>query len=162
MTQISAIAARGQAGVGLPFEIQPRINAIRGLPSAAGKQDAGDEHALVSKAKSGHGDAFGELYNRHQRKAYRTAHRILRNQQDAEDAVQRAFQRALVNLQRFREESTFSTWITRIVVNDALMLLRQRRTREPLHENSLDATQDDARAEIADGRPTPEDILCAN
>ena len=162
MTQISAIAARGQAGVGLPFEIQPRINAIRGLPSAAGKQDAGDEHALVSKAKSGHGDAFGELYNRHRRKAYRTAHRILRNQQDAEDAVQRAFQRALVNLQRFREESTFSTWITRIVVNDALMLLRQRRTREPLHEHSLDATQDDARAETADGRPTPEDILCAN
>ena len=162
MTQISAIAARGQAGVGLPFEIQPRINAIRGLPSAAGKQDASDEHALVSKAKSGHGDAFGELYNRHQRKAYRTAHRILRNQQDAEDAVQRAFQRALVNLQRFREESTFSTWITRIVVNDALMLLRQRRTREPLHEGSVDAPKEEGGVEIADGGPTPEEILCEN
>jgi RNA polymerase sigma-70 factor (ECF subfamily) len=94
------------------------------------------------------------------RKAYRTALRILRNQQDAEDAVQRAFQRALVNLQQFREDSTFSTWLTRIVVNDALMLLRQRRTSEPIHESSADAEQDDRGVEIADGRPTPEEILC--
>jgi RNA polymerase sigma factor (sigma-70 family) len=144
------------------LNVQPVGNAVRGLPLASGYQDASDEHALVAKAKLGHGDAFGELYNRHQRKAYRTAHRILRNQQDAEDAVQRAFQRALVNLPRFRGDSTFSTWLTRIVVNDALMLLRQRRTREPLHENSADAAQDDGHAEIADGRPTPEEILCAS
>jgi len=121
-----------------------------------------DEAEQGAKAKSGHHDAFGELYNRHQRQAYRTAFRILRNQQDAEDAVQRAFQRALVNLRRFREDSTFSTWLTRIVVNDALMLLRQRRRRAPLHENSLDAAQDDNRAEIVDVRPTPEEILCAS
>ncbi|MGB2634671.1 MAG: sigma-70 family RNA polymerase sigma factor [Candidatus Acidiferrum sp.] len=85
---------------------------------------------------------------------------MLRNQQDAEDAVQRAFQRALVNLQRFREDSSFSTWLTRIVINEALMLLRQRRTREPLHENSVDAAKGDSGVEIADGRPTPEEILC--
>jgi len=91
-----------------------------------------DELWLVAKAKSGHEDAFGELYKRHRVKAHRTALRILRNQQDAEDAVQRAFQRALVNLERFREDSTFSTWLTRIAINEALMLLRQRRTREPL------------------------------
>jgi RNA polymerase sigma-70 factor, ECF subfamily len=74
--------------------------------------------------------------------------------------VQPAFQRALVNLQRFREDSTFSTWLTRIVVNDALMLLRQRRRREPLQETSVNDERDDRRLEIADGRPTPEDILC--
>jgi RNA polymerase sigma-70 factor (ECF subfamily) len=144
----------------LKLELQPAVNAVRGLPLAPANQSASDEHALVAKAKLGHGDAFGELYNRHQRKAYRTAHRILRNQQDAEDAVQRAFQRALMNLKRFREDSAFSTWLTRIVVNDALMLLRQRRRREPLHENSVEAAQDDGRTEIADGRPTPEEILC--
>ena len=142
------------------FELQPRVNAIRGLSLAAGNQGICDEHSLVAKAKSGHDDAFGELYKRHQRKAYCTALRILRNQQDAEDAVQRAFQRALVNLQRFREVSTFSTWLTRIVINEALMLLRERRAREPLHENSLDAAQGDGGVEIADGRPTPEEILC--
>jgi RNA polymerase sigma-70 factor, ECF subfamily len=142
------------------YELQPRLNAARSLPLAAGTQGIYDEHSLVAKAKSGHDDAFGELYERHQHSAYRTALRILRNQQDAEDAVQRAFQRALVNLQRFREDSTFSTWLTRIVINEALMLLRQRRTREPLHENSVDAAKGDRGVEIADGRPTPEEILC--
>jgi RNA polymerase sigma-70 factor (ECF subfamily) len=142
------------------FEIQPEVNPVRGLPLTAGIQGIGDEHSLVAKAKSGHDDAFGELYKRHRRKAHCTALRILRNQQDAEDAVQRAFQRALVNLQRFRGDSTFSTWLTRIVVNEALMLLRQRRTREPLHENSVDAAEADGSVEIADGGPTPEEILC--
>jgi RNA polymerase sigma-70 factor, ECF subfamily len=160
MTHTSATAARGQEGVMFGFEFQPTVNAVSELPLALRNQGVSDEHALVAKAKSGHHDAFGELYKRHQRKAYRTAHRILRNQQDAEDAVQRAFQRALVNLQRFREDSTFSTWLTRIVVNDALMLLRQRRRREPLQENSANDEQDDRRLEVADGRPTPEDILC--
>jgi RNA polymerase sigma factor (sigma-70 family) len=160
--QSNATAAPGQEGVMFGFEHQPSVNTARRLPLPPGNQSLSDEHALVAKAKSGHHDAFGELYNRHQRQAYRTAFRILRNQQDAEDAVQRAFQRAFVNLQRFREDSTFSTWLTRIVVNDALMLLRQRRRREPLHENSVDAAPDDVRAEIADGRPTPEEILCAS
>jgi RNA polymerase sigma factor (sigma-70 family) len=162
MIQTSATAARGQEGVMFGFEYQPRVNAVRGLPVTSGNQGISDEDSLVAKAKSGHDDAFGELYKRHQRQAYRTAFRILRNQQDAEDAVQRAFERALVNLQRFREDSTFSTWLTRIVVNDALMLLRQRRRREPLHETSVDAAPDDVQVEIADGRPTPEEILCAS
>lgn len=74
--------------------------------------------------------------------------------------MQRAFQGALVNLPRFREDSTFSTWLTRIVVNDALMLLRQRRRRAPLQETSVNDEEDDRRLEIADVRPTPEDILC--
>jgi RNA polymerase sigma-70 factor, ECF subfamily len=144
----------------LAIEVQPEVNTLDGLPRTAGSQDLRDERRLVAKAKSGHEDAFGELYERHRLKAYRTALRILRNQQDAEDAVQRGFQRALVNLQRFREDSTFSTWLTRIVINEALILLRQRHRREPLHENSADAEQGGLGREIADGRPTPEEILC--
>ena len=80
------------------LELQPTVNAVRGLPLVSGNQGVSDDRALVAKAKLGHHDAFEELYNRHQRKAYCTALRILRNQQDAEDAVQRGFQRALVNL----------------------------------------------------------------
>ena len=127
---------------------------------AVGNEDSCDECWLVAKAKSGHEDAFGELYKRHRLKAHRTALRILRNQQDAEDAVQRAFQRALVNLERFREDSTFSTWLTRIAINEALMLLRQRRTREPRLENRMDADQEYGDLDIADGGPTPEEVLC--
>jgi RNA polymerase sigma factor (sigma-70 family) len=142
------------------LELQPGVNPVKGMPLVAGNQGIRDEHSLVARAKSGHDDAFGELYNRHQRKAYCTAFRILRNQQDAEDAAQRAFQRVLVDLQRFREDSAFSTWLTRIVINEALMLLRQRRTREPLHENRVDVVQGEGGVEIADGRSTPEEILC--
>ena len=119
-----------------------------------------DESLLVARAKSGHEDAFGELYERHRLKAYRTALRILRNQQDAEDAVQKAFQHALMNLARFREDSTFSTWLTRIAINESLMLLRQRRTPEPLREDDSYAAQSDGALEIPDAGPTPEQILC--
>jgi len=144
------------------LELQPRVNAVRGFPLADGNQGIYDEHSLVAKAKSGHQEAFGELYKRHQLKTYRAALRILRNQQDAEDAVQRAFQRALVNLERFREDSAFSTWLTRIVINEALMLLRQRRAGEPLGGNRSDEEQRDGAVVIADKRPTPEQLLCEN
>ena len=160
MIETTATAAQGQGEVMFAFGVQPKINAPGNLPFTSVDRGASDERALVAKAKSGHDDAFGELYNRHQRKAFSTAFRILRNEQDAEDAVQRAFQRALMNLQKFREDSTFSTWLTRIVINDSLMLLRQRRTREPIHEKSVDDSQDDRSVEIADGRPTPLEILC--
>ena len=141
-------------------EIELGMSAIAGLPPAACNQSVSDEHALVAKAKCGHDDAFGELYKRHQRRAYRTAVRILRNEHDAEDAVQRAFQRALMNLQRFREDSTFSTWLTRIVINEAIMAVRRRRTRESLHGNSLDGVDREAAMEIPGNGPTPEEILC--
>jgi RNA polymerase sigma-70 factor, ECF subfamily len=127
---------------------------------AARSEDSCDERWLVAKAKSGHEDAFGELYKRHQLRTYRTVLRILRNQQDAEDAVQRAFQRALVNLQRFREDATFSTWLTRIAINEALMLLRKQRKREPLLKSRVDADQANGDLDIVDGGPTPEEDLC--
>jgi RNA polymerase sigma-70 factor, ECF subfamily len=144
----------------LAIEVQTVANTLDGLPRTAGNQDLRDERWLVARAKSGHEDAFGELYDRQKLKAYRTAVGILRNRQDAEDAVQRAFQRAFVNLERFREDSTFSTWLTRITINEALMLLRRRRTREPLHENGANTAQGDGGVEIVDGGPTPEEILC--
>ncbi len=141
-------------------ELQSLANTIEGLPARAQTQDLRDERSLVARAKSGHNDAFGQLYERHQPKAYRTALRMLRNEQDAEDAVQKAFQHVLISLGRFREDSAFSTWLTRIVINESLMLLRQRRTREPLRENSADNSQFEGGFEIADGRPTPEETVC--
>jgi RNA polymerase sigma-70 factor (ECF subfamily) len=142
--------------------VQQAANTIGGMPHIAGNSDLQDESWLVARAKLGHDDAFGELYQRYQLKSYRTALRILRHQQDAEDVVQRAFQRAFVSLEAFREDSTFSTWLTRVVINEALMLLRQRRTREPLHEGSVDAPKDEGGVEVADDGPTPEEILYEN
>ena len=141
-------------------DFQPVANKCDGLLSPAGGQDSREERWLVGRAKSGYEDAFGKLYERHHLKAYRTVLRILRNRQDAEDAVQKAFQRALMNLERFREDSTFSTWLTRIAINEALMLLRQRRAPELLRDDNVNTASGVGGVEIVDDRPSPEEIFC--
>ncbi len=128
---------------------------------SAFKPGSTDERLLVAQAKSGRSTAFGELYERHRLRIYHTAFRILRNRQDAEDAVQRSFQRAFTNLCRFREDSTFSTWVTRVAINDALMLLRQRRANTRLQENNDDAEAPSV-LDSADKGPTPEQALVEN
>jgi RNA polymerase sigma-70 factor, ECF subfamily len=162
MDQTGVSATRSQGRVRLVFDVPRRRNAVRRRPALADLQNLNDEQMLVARAKSGQNEAFGELYKRHQHQAYCTALRVLRNHQDAEDAVQRAFQRALVNLPKFRGDSSFATWLTRIVINDSLMSLRQRRTREPLQESSLDASPDEGGVQVADSGPTPLDVVCEN
>jgi RNA polymerase sigma-70 factor, ECF subfamily len=115
-----------------------------------------DEPTLVEQAKSGCSAAFGELYKRHRSSIYRSAFRILRNDQDAQDAVQRSFQRGFTNLNRFREDCAFLTWMTRITINEALMLLRQRRVCTPLPETDNDNVEAAWSIVLADVRPTPE------
>jgi len=120
------------------------------------------ERSLVAQAKSGSSGAFGELYKHYRLRIYHTAFRILRNRQDAEDAVQRSFQRAFTNLCRFREDSTFSTWVTRIAINEALMMLRQRRATTPISETNNDETEAPSGHDFPDKGPTPEQALAEN
>lgn len=121
-----------------------------------------DERLLVEQAKSGRSSAFGDLYERHRSMVYHTAFRILRNREDAEDAVQRSFQRAFVNLDRFREDSAFSTWVTRIAINEALMLLRRRRADTSLPENNIDDPEVLHGLNLVDKGPSPEQALADN
>jgi len=114
------------------------------------------DQALVLKAKSGHSLAFGELYERHRSKIYHSVFSMLRNQQDAEDAVQQSFQHAFTNLHRFREDSAFSTWVTRIAINEALMMLRRRRGNTLAFETNHDSPKATSLFDLADGGPTPE------
>jgi len=123
------------------------------------KAAAINERMLVAKAKSGCSSAFEELYERHRPGIYQTALHILRNQQDAEDAVQRSFQSAFTNLRRFRGDSSFSTWLTRIAINEALMLLRQRRTNLRPLEGCGDGDCESSAFHLADKGPTPEEAL---
>lgn len=120
------------------------------------------EQLLVKQAKSGRSSAFGDLYERHRSRVYHTAFRILRNRQDAEDAVQRSFQRAFVNLDRFREDSAFSTWVTRIAINEALMLLRRRRADTPLPGSNIDDPEVFYGLNLVDKGPSPEQALADN
>ena len=89
--------------------------------------ETSNDEMLVAAAKTGEHLAFSELWNRHSKKIFSTMYRITRNRQDAEDALQDAFLKAYVHLKNFDGRSTFSTWLTRIAINSALMILRKKR-----------------------------------
>jgi RNA polymerase sigma factor (sigma-70 family) len=101
--------------------------------------EANDE-ALVAAAKAGERLAFVEICNRHSKRIFHAICRITRNQEDAEDARQEAFLKAFVNLKNFDGRSKFSTWLTRIAINSALMILRKKRANS---EISIDSYIDD-------------------
>ena len=82
---------------------------------------------LVRAAKAGDLAAFEELTARHERQIYSLAFRILQNPHDAEDVTQQAFLSAVENLAKFREESSFATWLYRIATFAALKVIRKRK-----------------------------------
>jgi RNA polymerase sigma-70 factor, ECF subfamily len=143
-------------------EVTPVTERREGVPQITAEAASTDERLLVAQARTGRSSAFGELYERHRLRIHRTALRILRNQEDAEDVGQRAFQRAFTNLDRFRGDSAFSTWVTRIAINEALMLLRQRRTNTTLSEDDSHGDGGSSFLDLPDKGPTPEEILAAN
>lgn len=87
------------------------------------------EAELIQRARRGDQEAFSTLMAGHETRMRRTALRITAHVEDSEDAVQQAFTSAWVNLKRFRGDSAFSTWLTRITMNEALSLLRKRNRR---------------------------------
>jgi RNA polymerase sigma-70 factor, ECF subfamily len=88
--------------------------------------DMSDE-MLASRAKSGDTDAFVELSKRHANRVFQATYRVTRNRQDAEDALQDALLNAFTHMKNFEGRSSFSTWLTRIAINSALMILRKKR-----------------------------------
>jgi RNA polymerase sigma factor (sigma-70 family) len=82
---------------------------------------------LVERAKSGDLHAFEALANRHEQRVYSLAFRMLRQEQDAEDVTQQTFLSALENLNGFRGEASFSTWLLRITTHAALKVIRKRK-----------------------------------
>jgi RNA polymerase sigma-70 factor, ECF subfamily len=85
------------------------------------------EAVLISMAKSGDTDAFVALSKRHSTRILQTICRITKNWQDAEDALQDSLLKAFSHLKEFQGKSSFSTWLTRIAINSALMILRKKR-----------------------------------
>ncbi len=130
------------------------INPERPFPLLALQQG---EEALVIAAKNGNDHAFETLVERYRRRMLTVALRLTRVQEDAEDITQQSFQKAFVHLHTFEGKSSFSTWLTRITVNEALMLLRRGRGRR---EISIDEEpcelKEAARLEIPDSDPDPE------
>jgi RNA polymerase sigma-70 factor, ECF subfamily len=140
-------------------EAAPLAESREILHFTAAKSAPTDERLLVSQAKSGCPHSFGELYQRHRPRTYRTVLRILGNHQDAEDAVQRTFQRAFTHLDRFREDSTFPTWVTRIAINEALMLLRQKCPLTSISHCANHDVETPSAFDPPDEHPTPEQVV---
>jgi RNA polymerase sigma-70 factor, ECF subfamily len=115
------------------------------------------DQSLVSAAIAGDLTAFTALCRLHSPRLLRTVRQITRNHEDAEDAVQDAFMRAFVHLKSFDGRAQFATWLTRIALNSALMILRKRKHYPAV---SIDSDpQDEDRFvswEIADRADDPE------
>ncbi len=86
------------------------------------------EASLVHAAKEGQEWAYAELCRRNSTRLFRTLYKVTKNREDAEDALQDSFMRAFLHLKGFDGRSSFSTWITRIAINTALMILRKKKT----------------------------------
>lgn len=99
-------------------------------PRTAGDLDALDDEALVRLARLRDEPAIRALTRRYNRRLFRLARSILRNDGEAEDVVQEAWVRAFTALDGFRGDAAFSTWLTRIALNEALG--RRRRERPTL------------------------------
>lgn len=115
----------------------------------------GTEAELIKRARRGDQEAFNTLMAEHETRMRRTALRITAHLEDAEDAVQQAFTSAWVNLKRFRGDSAFSTWLTRITMNEALSLLRKRNRRTFVAIDEQVSQEEEIRSVAlpADGNP---------
>jgi len=142
----------------MPAEVTDGIEGANAASSSAGRAVSQEDAALVAGAKTGDARAFELLVQRHRVKIFLLAQRMTRNREDAEDVVQESLLKAFIHLRTFKGESLFSTWLTRVAINEARMLLRRKRgSREvPVAEsNAEDGTV--APPEIPDLGTNPED-----
>jgi RNA polymerase sigma factor (sigma-70 family) len=115
------------------------------------------DHEIINRVLGGNTRSFAVLVDRHQDKAMTIAMRMLRNREEAEEAVQDAFVRAFNALERFEKRSSFSTWLYRILFNVCSTLLSQRG--EPLQSISSEKTEGEREFEIPDISEVPDLIF---
>jgi RNA polymerase sigma-70 factor (ECF subfamily) len=171
----------GALQTALSSSVRPPVNAMR-LPSRIRREEtprkdsreldrlhsstpdglrfASEDWALVQQAIAGDQVSLDKLFTAHATRLYRTAFRVLRNKEDAEDAVQDGLCSAYTKLRLFRGQSAFSTWLTRIVINSALMI--RRRKTGGRTEVSLDEILENQPGRVVPGtvdlQPDPEEI----
>lgn len=116
------------------------------------------DHALVELARRNEGRAFEALMRRYNRRLFRVARSVLRDESAAEDAVQEAYIRAFTHLDRYRPTGKFGAWLTRIALNEALMLRRRMRTDTVSLDAMDEATLTGARASVADADSSSDGV----
>jgi len=92
------------------------------------KQNIHDDNTLVTLAKNGNTSAFEKLIKKYEDSIFSLAYRILQDKEEAYDVLQETALSAFKNLKRFKDKSSFSTWIYRIALNFALMRKRKQKS----------------------------------
>ena len=142
----------------MPVELMSANDEANPTSSSANRPVAEEDALLVAAAKARDTRAFELLVERHERKIFSMAQLITRNREDAEDVVQQSFQKAFIHLKKFEGKSLFCTWLARIAINEALMVLRRkRRSHEVPIEESGTKTERALPLELLDSAPNPED-----
>jgi RNA polymerase sigma-70 factor (ECF subfamily) len=92
------------------------------------------DQQVVALVLEGQTALFEVLMRRHNEQVYRAARAIVRNDQEAEDVMQQAYVNAFAHLRQFNGKAKFSTWLTRIVINESLSRVRRRDKFEPFED----------------------------
>jgi RNA polymerase sigma factor (sigma-70 family) len=117
---------------------------------------ANSDEYLLSVAKKGEHSAFIELSRRHTPRILRVLTRITKNRDDTEDAMQETLMKAFTHLKTFEGRSSFSTWLTRIAINSALMVLRKERQHREVSFDTDWENDNGSSMQYADLAPNPE------
>jgi RNA polymerase sigma-70 factor, ECF subfamily len=128
---------------------------MQGISTATDRPD----RLLVQLTRQGDNDAFGELMCRHYRRCVDLATLFVRNHWDAEDQVQIAFSKAHARLEQYQGEAEFSTWLSRIVTNQCLMFMRERRRAKFVYVDGGTREMDAPSLELPACGPDPEGEL---
>lgn len=116
-----------------------------------------DEASVVAAATGGEAGAFSILAADYRKKVLNSVRHITGNLDDAEDVTQQALMKAFMNIRGFRAMCSFSAWLTRIAINEALMLKRKPRAQFEVGWASSSVDEGRVVPEIADVRPNPEE-----
>jgi len=132
----------------------------KGTGEPAGRRTfAREEYTFLAAAKRGDSAAFEILCKQSANTVFHLARRMMRNNEDAEDVVQESFQQAFIHLQSFNGDSRFSTWLSRIAINAALMKLRKKhRLWDVSLDESAETEKSSSRIDVEDQGLNPEQL----
>jgi RNA polymerase sigma-70 factor, ECF subfamily len=126
----------------------PDVDEISGSIPAAAMSDA----QLIAAVCAGETRRFEELMRRYNQRVYRVARAIVKDEAEAEDVMQQAYLNAFTHLRQFADRARFSTWLTRIVIHEAL---GRRRKARPASQ-TLNEAEGDAMSQVESTAPSPE------
>jgi len=117
------------------------------------------ERELLSGLRAGRSSAYAALMRRNNQRLYRLARGVLGDDAEAEEAVQAGYVRAFTHIESFKGEASIATWLTRIVLNEAMMRQRRRRPTVDIDDVSEQAIDAGPTATGTRCEPSPEQAL---